>query len=395
MEYNASEEIYWQWLCSCPSLTRTQFMALEHSFHSARAVYEAPASSFEEYRRVGLRWADSLITYKNSCDLEKCEKLLKSRGLCFLSRWNALFPEKLQNLPDCPYGLFYKGRMPDPNTLSVAVIGARRCSNYGSRMAAYLGAQLARRHVQVISGMAAGIDGMSQRACVAEEGSSFAVLGCGADICYPPENKSLYQSLPVKGGILSEFGPATPPLAMNFPFRNRLISGLADAVIVVEARKKSGSLITVDMALDQGKEVYAVPGRFGDELSYGCNHLIEQGAGLLSSVDQVLDDLKDRAGKMPPLKKIRTAQEVIMQREADARKEKKKEVSLQEKRGFDELNGMELRIYEHLDMDPQGFDRLMEETDLSMMELMRGLLSLQMKGYAAEVSKGRFARASV
>ena len=235
-EHEAVRESYWQWLCACPILTRREILSLVNYFGSPEDIYKAPVSELDRFAKLGLKWPKSLAAYKNSCTLEKSRKLLEDRDMNFVSRYNAMFPEKLKNLADCPFGLFYKGKLPDPDILSVAIIGARRCSNYGCRMAAYLGSQFARRHVQVISGMASGIDGLAQKACVEEDGSSFAVLGCGADICYPPENSRLYRRLPDKGGIISEYGPATPPLPGNFPIRNRLISGLADAVVVVEAR---------------------------------------------------------------------------------------------------------------------------------------------------------------
>ena len=394
---NADREAFWQWLCACPILTRREILSLVDYFGSPEKVYMASSGELDRFVRLGLKWPKSLITYKNSCTLEKSRQLLEARGMSFLSRENAMFPDRLRNLPDCPYGLFYKGKLPDPDVLSVAIIGARRCSNYGSRMAAYLGAQFAKRHVQVISGMAAGIDGLAQKACVEEGGSSFAVLGCGADICYPPENNRLYRKLQEKGGIISEYGPATPPLPGNFPIRNRLISGLADAVVVVEARKQSGSLITVDLALDQGRDVYAVPGRFGDELSYGCNHLIEQGASLLTSVDQLIDEMKDR---MPGKKLLvpglgHTAEQVIRAREHKQKEEEEKAARRKEEAGRTELTEQEQQIFQKLDMDSKPFDQLMEETGLSMMQLMEGLLALQMKNYVQEVSRNRYIRTKV
>lgn len=395
-DMNAADmEIYWSWLCSCPILTRTQIRSLIGYFGTPREIFTAPPSEFAAFRKTGLKWIDNLLSYKESCTLEKSRWLLKEKDLRFVSREDPAFPGRLLNLPDCPWGLFYRGKLPAEDRLSIAVIGARRCSNYGAKMAAYLGSQLAGRHVQVISGMAAGIDGMSQKACVQEGGESFAVLGCGADICYPPENSRLYRLLPEKGGILSEYGPATPPLAGNFPLRNRIISGLADAVIVVEARKKSGSLITADLALDQGKDVYAVPGRFGDELSFGCNHLIEQGAALFSSVDGMLEDLK--MGKDFPVCAAapHTAEQVIRLHDRRCRQEEEQEQEKKDKSQMLSLTDQEKRIYEKLDFDSKGFDQLLAETGLSMGELTRGLLALQMKSAALEVSRNRYVKASV
>ncbi|MBO6205775.1 MAG: DNA-processing protein DprA [Lachnospiraceae bacterium] len=209
------------------------------------------------------------------------------------------YPERLRQLTDAPYMLFYKGRLPAEEIRMVAVIGARRCSDYGRRAADYFGRELAKAGVPVISGLAVGIDGLSQSACVEEGGVSYGVLGSGVDIVYPAGNRQLYQTIQGKGGVLSEYLPGTPAAAWHFPQRNRIISGLADLVLVVEAREKSGTLITVEYALQQGKEVFAVPGRVGDNLSLGCNRLIRDGAGIATCAEDLvfaLQDLGNRAG---------------------------------------------------------------------------------------------------
>lgn len=165
------------------------------------------------------------------------------------------------------------------------------CSDYGRYMARQFGRGLAMSGVQVISGMARGVDGIAQHAAITAGGKSFAVLGCGPDICYPEENKDVYDFLPNSGGIISEYPPGMEPISSFFPKRNRIISGLSDVLLVVEARQKSGTSITVDTALEQGREVLAVPGRVTDRLSDGCNNLISQGAGVAINVEDVLDRL--------------------------------------------------------------------------------------------------------
>ena len=201
------------------------------------------------------------------------------------------YPRRLLEIPQAPKQLYVRGKLPEEGVPSVAVIGARDCSYYGQEVAKRLGRLFGENGIQVISGMARGIDGIGQQAAVQAGGSSFAVLGCGADICYPRQNQDLYDRLCKQGGVISEYEWGTPPRAGYFPPRNRIVSGLADAVIVVEARKKSGTLITVDMALEQGKEVYAVPGRLVDDLSSGCNYLIKNGAGILLDMEEFMEEL--------------------------------------------------------------------------------------------------------
>ncbi len=204
---------------------------------------------------------------------------------------DAEYPMRLRQIPGAPKELYVIGNLPKEQQPSVAVVGARDCSEYGKKIAAWLGSSLARAGVQVVSGMARGIDGISQQAALEAGGASFGVLGCGVDICYPKQNRELYEQLCEMGGILSEYEPGSMPLARQFPPRNRIVSGLADALIVVEAREKSGTLITVDMALEQGKDVYVVPGRITDSLSAGCNRLLKTGAGMLLDVDEFVAEV--------------------------------------------------------------------------------------------------------
>lgn len=158
-------------------------------------------------------------------------------------------------------------------------------------MAKVLAAALSRQGIQIISGMARGIDRDAHMGCLEAGGNTYAVLGSGADTCYPKENRFLYDKIKVSGGIISELMPGTDPQKMFFPMRNRIISGLSDIVVIVEAKKRSGSLITADFAMEQGKDVYVIPGRVTDTLSYGCNSLIKQGAGIIYNIDEFVSDI--------------------------------------------------------------------------------------------------------
>ncbi|MBQ7841445.1 MAG: DNA-processing protein DprA [Lachnospiraceae bacterium] len=227
---------------------------------------------------------------RQSCAVKRFHQL-QEKGIFFLPYWMEGFPKRLAEIPDPPVALFGMGRMPDFSQKTAAVIGARECSGYGRQTAAIFAAGLASAGVTIVSGMARGVDGIAQRAALDAGGSCVAVLGCGVDICYPPENRILYERLKKEGCLLSEYPPGTQPQARFFPERNRIISGLSDLVLVTEAREKSGTLITVDMALEQGRDVYAVPGRITDSCSVGCNRLIANGAGMAVSVSQLLQDL--------------------------------------------------------------------------------------------------------
>lgn len=217
---------------------------------------------------------------------------LEKRHISFVSYAEQEFPEKLRQIPDPPFGIYFRGKLPAQEKPALAIIGARKNSDYGRCMAEYFAKSMAAQGVSIISGMAIGVDSYGQKMALQAGGDSYAVLGCGIDVVYPPSNLKLYEELIEKGGVLSEYPPGVQPLPKLFPPRNRIISGLADAVLVVEAREKSGTLITVDMALEQGKEIFVVPGRCTDHLSRGCNKLLRQGALAAIEPQDIMEDMK-------------------------------------------------------------------------------------------------------
>lgn len=212
----------------------------------------------------------------------------KDRIFC-IGKEDSAYPEKMKNLPDMPDKLYYLGQLPDFTKPSAAVVGARQCSAYGRTQAFRYARTLSGSGVQIISGLAQGIDAEGHKGAIEGGTPTFAVLGNGVDICYPAQNRKLYSSiLEHGGGILSELPPGTQPRPWYFPARNRIISALSDAVLVVEAREQSGSLITAGLALDQGRGVYAVPGAVNNALSRGCHRLIYDGAGIAYSPEILL-----------------------------------------------------------------------------------------------------------
>lgn len=257
-------------------------------------------NTYEEIYKRGEEWGLSerqkqfFKAGKQSFDITgEYEKLLRNR-IWYVPRHLMGYPQKLKKIEAAPSGLFVKGKLPDEKRLTVAVVGARKCSPYGHAVAKALGEKLAERDVQVVSGLAAGVDGISQRSAVANGGASFGILGCGVDICYPEENRDVYERLAAGengGGIISEFMPGVKPEANHFPMRNRIISGISDLLVIVEAREKSGTFITVSDALEQGKDVYVVPGRIGDALSFGCNRLVSQGAGIIYDMEAFAEEI--------------------------------------------------------------------------------------------------------
>ena len=329
----------------------------------------------------------------------------------YIRRNSDYFPLRFEGLSDVPQGLYYIGSLPDDNTPSVAVVGARSCSSYGRKTAFALGKFLAEHGVQVISGMAMGIDSSAQEGALAAGGKTFAVLGCGVDICYPRTSYAVYDALAVRGGIIAEVAPGTKPLAYNFPRRNRIISALSDIVIVVEAREKSGSLITVDCALEQGRTVYAVPGRLGDRLSDGCNYLIAQGAGILWSFEAVMEELDGMAALRKPRARHRAVQSTQMTEPSPQGREYQlgegsvppirfHQMTLTfdsdeaEKAVLDNvmLSPAAKKLYACLDSDPRGADELSQKTNLPVAQVMSAAVELLMEGCIHEVGRNLFVR---
>lgn len=303
MTEQETEKAYRHWLYQAVGMGSRAFLRGLEQFGTARAVYELARRGVLEdkldarYRRK----AGILQSAVNHYDVIGAYEEMASRGISFVTVREAGYPEKLAAVHDAPYALYYAGRLPDNKKKSVAVIGARNCSEYGRYMAKEFGSTLAQAGIQVVSGMARGIDGIGQRAAIEAGGYSLGVFGCGVDICYPPENRELYERLLMEGGVCSEYPPGIGPRAVLFPPRNRIISGLCDGVLVIEARERSGTLITVDMALEQGREVYALPGRATDSLSAGCNKLIRQGAELVMTPKELLDSLQEGFAGQPGL----------------------------------------------------------------------------------------------
>ncbi len=381
-EARERERAFGHWLCRIEGIGRKTAARLLEAAGSAEYIYNmeekrlAPLLGETAYRR--------LTAARKQQDVMKQYELLTRRGIRYLPASDPLFPRRLRHIPDSPQGIYVLGDLPKEGTATAAVIGARVCSEYGSHAARQFTRALVREGAQIISGLARGIDGISQEEAVRQGGSTFAVLGCGVDVCYPAENRILYERLRERGGILSEYPPGTPPMAGLFPQRNRIISALADLILVIEAREKSGTLITVDMALEQGKEVYAVPGRITDGLSLGCNRLIAQGAGCAFSpeaVTEALGKLTAVCGRRPD-----STRSVSFQAACLAEDKAGALPFASESEGF-----LKQTVLNGLDYTPATPSQIRERlaaagTALSLPELMQSLLELSMEGRCAQTA---------
>ena len=274
---------YWVWLTTLPGLGERAKLQLLAHFGSPEEIYFAPEG--ELLLAEGITKLQAALLADKS--LDRAEKVLEDcarDGQFLLTMDDAGYPARLRNIYDPPLLLYGKGSLPlFDDEVAVTVVGTRDCTPYGVRAASQLGYELARQGALLVSGMAKGIDGAAMRGALQAGGFTAAVLGGGVDVVYPAENRRLYEDIAATGVLLSEYPPGTEPLPGHFPVRNRIISGLSLAALVVEAPVRSGALITAHAALDQGRDVFAVPGPIDAAASVGCNRLIRDGAGLAAS----------------------------------------------------------------------------------------------------------------
>ncbi|MCS7304030.1 MAG: DNA-processing protein DprA [Thermoguttaceae bacterium] len=269
---------------------RTRLKLLEY-FGSVKAVLEASAAELQQVPDVGPKLALAIRSAEDRSKAQQVWSICRQHGIQVLCQTDPEYPELLKQIADPPAVLFVRGELLPRDQLAIAIVGTRHPSLYGLRQAERLAGSLARAGLTIISGLARGIDAAAHRGALAAGGRTLAVLANGVIDIYPPEHKNLAEQIIAHGALLSETPPGTQPLAGMFPQRNRLISGLALGVLVVEAPHRSGALITARHALEQNREVFAVPGRIDEPTSHGCHQLIRDGAKLVESAEDILEEL--------------------------------------------------------------------------------------------------------
>ncbi|MBQ9764804.1 MAG: DNA-processing protein DprA [Lachnospiraceae bacterium] len=354
-------KLYWLWLCNIGRVGRACIERLLEEFETPENIY----------KQEKVEWfTDAMSESFANSKKEKWLKIYKGiyeKGIKIITVDDEEYPRRLECLADKPYILYVKGNLPSEKMPTCGIVGARNCTRYGAEFARAIGAVLAENGIQVISGMARGIDCESQKGALEAGGSSFGILGTGVDICYPRENIRVYEKLQQNGGVISELFPGTPGNPGFFPMRNRIISALSDKLVVVEAKEKSGSLITVDFALEQGKDVFGLPGRITDELSKGVNNILKQGAGMLTKPEDILDEYEiSHGGRVAYLDKTKIL-----------------------------LAEREKLVYSKLDLEAKNLQLIIEETGFTIPELSDALLELQMKGLVVECGKNYYARSKI
>jgi DNA processing protein len=286
-----SEHALWLALTRIKGLGCISFKKLASHFADPTQSLSATAAELSAIEGIDRKAVDGLLAFTQWDEVEQEVQRAEEAGVKIIPFGSGIYPARLRSIADPPPCLYVKGEIRQQDDKAVAVIGTRSASHYGRRVARDLCRGLASLGFTVISGMARGIDGVAHDEALNAGGRTIAVLGSGVDRAYPPEHRKLYHRISENGAVISELPLGAPPLAFNFPARNRLISGLSAGVVVVEATEKSGSLITAAIALEQGREVFAVPGEVGSSRSRGGHRLIRQGAKLVENVDDILEEI--------------------------------------------------------------------------------------------------------
>lgn len=287
------ENIYWIWISRLQKIGTKTLQKLLKKYNTLENIYKLTKKELMTDKIIEEKLIEIILNEEYRNNLDKYIEYMEKQKINIITVNDKEYPEKLKQINDYPMYLYAKGNLELLNKKSIAIVGSRNCTSYGKIVAKDIANKLVKNNFIVVSGLAKGIDTFSHIGALKNEESTIAVLGSSIDNIYPNENINLVQKIIEKNGlIISEYVVGSKLEKLNFPARNRIISGISDGVLVIEAREKSGALITVDFALEQGKEVFAVPGNINNNFSKGTNQIIKEGAKLVNNVEDILQELK-------------------------------------------------------------------------------------------------------
>jgi DNA processing protein len=366
-EQRPIERDAWLALGLIPEVGAATFHRLVQGLGSAEAVLRAKAGALEQVPGISQQVARAIASFPWQDALDRELRVIETRGLGLIRFGDEGYPELLAAIHSPPPILYVRGTIEPEDRVAVAIVGSRQASQYGSAMAEQISGELAERGVTIVSGMARGIDAAAHRSALRAAGRTIAVLGCGLGVTYPPEHADLADQIAEQGALISEFPIFTPPKPGHFPQRNRIISGLARGIVVIEAGLKSGALITANYALEQGREVFAVPGQVTSRSSRGCHQLIKAGAKLTEGWEDILEEIELQ---MTP------GSQVVRDPTPVSRS----------------LAQEEILIIDAMEAGPMQIDDLIGRTQLPAGQMASLLLSLMLKGMIEELPGKSFAK---
>ncbi|MDK2821955.1 MAG: processing protein [Clostridia bacterium] len=359
------EKAFWVAFNQTPGLGIRRVLRLIEFFGTAKAAWYANESELLKVKGLGKTLVTSLIYWRRKKEPERIIEELNHKGIKVVTLIDKEYPIELKRIYDPPPVIYWRGKQLPNKGLKIAIVGTRRATPYGLKVAETLSADLVAAGVGIVSGLARGIDAAAHKGVIKQGGMTWGVLGCGVDVVYPPEHKNLYHQVMERGAILSEYPPGTRPEARNFPARNRIISGLTAGIVVVESAKRSGALITADLALEQNRDVFAVPGPITSRCSEGPNNLIKQGAKVVTQVEDILEEYNLK----PVLK--------------DDSKDKNE---------ADNLTTNEEKVLAGLSLVPTHIDAIISMTGLSPGELNNILIQLEIRQLIRRMPGGFYIR---
>ena len=357
----------WIGLNMIPGLGSIRVKRMLEHFGSPERILHASPDELRKVQGIGREFAGRVADFDAEKEVERELGLAAEKNIEIITMEDVKYPPRLREIFDPPIVLYIKGNLLPEDENAIAIVGTRYPSFYGKMVAEDLGKKFALRGVTVVSGMARGIDTASHKGALSAGGRTAAVLGCGVDVCYPPENAKMMEAIPEKGAVISELPLGSAPDKGNFPRRNRIISGMSLGVVVVEAAQKSGSLITAALALEQGRDVFAVPGKVDSPRSIGTNGLIKEGAKLVNDIEDVMEEL------MPGMK--------FAGKKAEDDQRKENPLSLEEK-----------IVFEKLSSEPVHVDFLCGNIDLPASKISSVLMMLEVKGLVKQLPGKQFAK---
>jgi DNA processing protein len=359
----SQELIDWLRLILTPEVGSRRGKSLLERFKTPKAILEASLDEIAEVENVGREVAKKIVEGRKRVDLDRQIKLIERNNVILIPLDSELYPVSLKSIYDPPLVLFVKGEVLPQDYFSIAIVGTRLASFYGRTMSEKLSRELTEKGFTIVSGGARGIDTCSHQAALRVKGRTLAVLGCGLDIPYPIENKKLFEEIAQKGALISEFPLSIRPNKGNFPMRNRIISGLSLGVVVIEAPHRSGALITVTHANDQGREVFSVPGHADSFVSKGSNQLLREGAKLVENADDITEELEPiLKSKIKELKAIQI--EPLQEKEILAKPQ---------------LSEEENKLYSLFSAGSMDLDDIIAKSQLSVNAVSTALTMLELK----------------
>jgi DNA processing protein len=362
----------WLALSFVPGIGAIHYRQLLNRFKTPERVFSASHSELCEVEGIGASHAMAIKGFHDDERVKRELRMIESHGVTVLTLNDPRYPENLIRIPNAPPLIYVKGEIIPEDRMAIAIVGSRMASQYGRTVTFRLARDLAQQGITIVSGMARGIDSFAHQGALSAKGRTIAVLGCGVDVIYPSSNRGLYQEIVSKGAVISELPMGSEPDAGNFPKRNRLISGISLGVAVVEAGQKSGSLITARHALDQNREVFAVPGNINSPKSRGTHFLIKQGAKLVESAMDILEDIAPQIAREMGWGKPQI---------------QPKEIS-----GLDED---ERALLEIIEFNPIHIDQIISMTSLSPAKVSSLLLNLELKGIVNQLPGKWFVRSDL